>query len=113
HLRRLRLACAERGAAVAAALSRHLPDVTVSTAAGASSCWLRFADDVDVRELAAAAERAGTLIEPGDVFFAGDRPPRHYARLGFASIATGRIDPGIAALASALGECRSSRPHAR
>lgn len=113
HLRRLRLACAERGAAASAALAAHLPDVAVSTAAGASSCWLRFPDDVDTRALAATAERVGVLIEPGDVFFAGDRPPRRYARLGFASIATDRIAPGIAALAGALAEHRLSRAQVR
>ncbi len=99
-LRRLRQACAERGAAVAAALAEHLPDVAVATAPGASSCWLRFPDGTDTRALAAAAERAGVLIEPGDVFFAADRPPRQYARLGFASIAAARIPAGIAALAA-------------
>lgn len=113
HLRRLRSACAERGAAIAAALGRHLPEVAVSTAAGASSCWLRFPDDVDTRALASAAERAGVLIEPGDVFFAGDRPPRQYARLGFASIPTERIAPGIAALAGVLASLRSSRVRVR
>ena len=108
HLRRLRQACAERASAIGAALARHLPEVLVSTASGASSRWLRFPDDVDTRALAAAAERAGVLIEPGDVFFAGDRPPRHYARLGFASIATERIAPGIAALASVHAELRTA-----
>ena len=101
HLRRLRQAHAERGAALAAALARHLPEVGVVTSPGASSSWLRFPDDVDVRSLAAAAADRGVLIEPGDVFFAGDRPPRHFARLGFSSIATERIEPGIAALAAA------------
>lgn len=103
-LRRLRQACAERGALIVAALERHLPDVAVSTSPGASSCWLRFPDGADTRALAVAAERAGVLIEPGDVFFAGDRPPRQYARLGFASIATDRIAAGIAALAGAFRE---------
>ncbi|MBE7521071.1 MAG: PLP-dependent aminotransferase family protein [Burkholderiales bacterium] len=113
HLRRLRQACAERGAAIGAALPRHLPDVTVSTASGASSCWLRFPDDVDTRALAMAAERVGVLIEPGDVFFAGDRPPHQYARLGFASIATDRIAPGIASLAGVLAELRGSTARVR
>jgi len=113
HLRRLRQACAERGAAIGAALARHLPDVAVSTASGASSCWLRFPDDVDTRTLAVAAERVGVLIEPGDVFFAGERPPRQYARLGFASIATDRIAPGIASLAGVLAEQRGSKARAR
>ena len=113
HLRRLRQACAERGAAIGAALARHLPDVAVSTAAGASSCWLRFPDDVDTRARAMAAERVGVLIEPGDVFFAGDRPPHQYARLGFASIATDRIAPGIASLAGVLAELRGSTARVR
>lgn len=113
HLRRLRQACAERGAAIGAALARHLPDVAVSTASGASSCWLRFPDDVDTRALAIAAERVGVLIEPGDVFFAGDRPPHQYARLGFASIATDRIAPGIASLAGVLAELRGSTARVR
>lgn len=113
HLRRLRQACAERGAAIGAALPRHLPDVAVSTASGASSCWLRFPDDVDTRALAMAAERVGVLIEPGDVFFAGDRPPHQYARLGFASIATDRIAPGIASLAGVLAELRGSTARVR
>jgi len=108
-LRRLRQACAERGAAAIAALGRHLPDVAVSTAPGASSCWLRFPEDTDTRAVAAAAERAGVLIEPGDVFFAGDRPPRQYARLGYASIATDRIAAGIAALAGAYRAVTADR----
>lgn len=107
-LRRLRRSNAERGAAIAAALARHLPEVAASTAPGAASCWLRFPDGTDTRALADAAARAGVLIEPGDVFFAGDRPPRQYARLGFASIATDRIEPGIAALAAAHAALRAT-----
>ncbi|HKU84841.1 MAG TPA: hypothetical protein VJV77_00720, partial [Casimicrobiaceae bacterium] len=86
----------------------HLPDVTFTTAAGASSYWLRFPAHVDTRTLAADAAQRGVLIEPGDVFFdaANDaatnaQVPRNYARLGFASIDASRIEPGIAALAAA------------
>ena len=102
-LRRLRQAYAGRSQTMAAALSAHLPDVTFTTAAGASSYWLRFPAHVDTRTLAADAAQRGVLIEPGDVFFdaaAGD-VPRCYARLGFASIDASRIEPGIAALATA------------
>ena len=104
-LRRLKRTYAERAPAVAEALSRHLPDVAFHTVAGASSFWLRFPEGVDTRVLAAAAQREGVLIEPGDIFFAaesrGKQAPRNYARMGFASIATERIEPGIAALAAA------------
>lgn len=102
-LRRLRQAYAERAQRVVLALQAHLPDVRFTTVAGASSFWLRFPEDVDTRDLAEAAARRGVLIEPGDVFFAdigGRSVPRNYARLGFASIDTARIDPGIATLAA-------------
>ena len=41
------------------------------------------------------------LIEPGDVFFAGEAVPRNYFRLGFASIAPELIEVGIERLAYA------------
>jgi len=116
-LRRLKQTYAERAPAVAAALARHLPDVAFRTVAGASSFWLRFPDGVDTRALAAAAERHGVLIEPGDVFFATDSfancAPTNYARLGFASIATERIEPGLAALAAAYAQVIATHAAAR
>jgi GntR family transcriptional regulator/MocR family aminotransferase len=39
------------------------------------------------------------LVEPGDVFFAGEAPAQNFLRLGFSSIVTDRIEPGIRALA--------------
>ena len=45
-----------------------------------------------------AAER-GILIEPGDVFFLCDDPPRKSFRLGFSSIPVDRIEPGVQTLA--------------
>ncbi len=109
-LRRMRQICGERARVVAPrSVDTSLPEVTYRAIGGASSCWLRFPDaDRHARARAMAAQRRGVLIEPGDVFFAGDAPPRNYARLGFASIATERIVPGIrelAALAAELYRC--------
>ena len=104
-LRRLRQAYAERAQVMAHALRRHLPGVTFATVPGASSYWLRFDPAVDTRALAQAAARRGVLIEPGEVFFADAiEPPCQHARLGFASIATERIEPGVAELAAAHAE---------
>src|SRR6476659_7558360 len=92
-LRRLRQGYAVRSQRMAAALSAHLPDATFTTAAGASSYWLRFPAHVDTRTLAAEAAQRGVLIEPGDVFFdaaTDEQVPRNYARLGFASIDVSR-----------------------
>ena len=112
-LRRLRQAYAERSQRVAAALSAHLPQVTFTTVAGASSFWLRFPDPVDTRVLAEEAAKLGVLIEPGDVFFdanAGQPAPFNYARLGFASIDLARIEPGIVTLAVACEQVAAARP---
>ena len=104
-LRRLRAAHAERAQVMAHALREHLPGVSFATVPGASSCWLRFDPALDTRALAAAAARRGVLVEPGDVFFAATPPPpRHYARLGFGSIAADRIDRGVAELAASCHE---------
>jgi hypothetical protein len=39
--------------------------------------------------------------------------PRNYARLGFASIATERVEPGVATLARAYAEVAVSHAAAR
>jgi GntR family transcriptional regulator/MocR family aminotransferase len=110
-LRRLRQAYAERAQRMAAALSAHLPQVRFRTVAGASSFWLRFPEHVDTRAVAEQAAALGVLIEPGDVFFdanAREPVPLNYARLGFASIDSARIDPGIATLATACSRVTAS-----
>ena len=108
-LRRLRVAHAERAQVMAHALRAHLPHVAFATVPGASSCWLAFPPPADTRVLAAVAARRGVLVEPGDVFFAdAAAAPRHYARLGFASIATDRIERGVAELAAACAETFTS-----
>jgi GntR family transcriptional regulator/MocR family aminotransferase len=98
-LRRLKQTYAERSQCVAHSLRMHLPDVAFRAVTGASSCWLRFPERVDTRALAAAAQAQGVLVEPGDVFFAGEAPAQNFLRLGFSSIVTDRIEPGIRALA--------------
>jgi len=105
-LRRLRQSYAERSQRMTAALQAHLPAVAFTTVSGASSFWLRFPAAIDTRALADAAARMGVLIEPGDVFFdaAAGPVPTNYARLGFASLDTARIEPGIAMLAAACHE---------
>lgn len=103
-LRRLRQSYAERSQLMAAALAAHLPGVRFSTVSGASSFWLRFADGVDTRALAEAAARLGVLIEPGDVFFHGAPPPRRAFRLGYASIESKAIEPGIRRLGEVVAD---------
>ncbi len=76
----------ERAEIVEAALERHLPGWRRLRGAGASSYWLEGPSSLDCHALAQEAEKRGVLIEPGDVFFMGEAPPRNFLRLGFASI---------------------------
>ena len=101
HLRRVIHALNERAELVEAALERHLPRWNRLRGAGASSFWLEGPLSLDCLALAHEAEKRGVLIEPGDVFFMGEAPPRNFLRLGFASIARERIGAGIAALGQA------------
>ena len=101
-LRRLSAAHQERAQAVAAALARHLPEMRPVPISGGSSCWVEGPAWLDAAELADEAEKKGVLIEPGAVFFGPGRPVRNCFRLGFASIAPARVEPGIELLAEAF-----------
>ena len=94
HTRRLSHIYNKRAQALMDALSRHLPQVTFVPVSGGASCWVRGPDWLDCRELARVAEGRGVLIEPGDVFFMAQSPPRNYFRIGFTSIPADKIEQG-------------------
>lgn len=101
-LRRLGRALNERALALRAALERHLPNFSVSGGPGGSSVWVEGPPGLDARDLDLRARDHGVLIEPGDVFFMAEDPPRNCFRMGFSSIPVDRIEPGVAALAEAV-----------
>lgn len=107
-IRRLTHVLKDRSAALHAALARHLPDLAHSGGTGGSSYWIEGPSWLDSRALAETAKLHGILIEPGDVFFMGDAPPRNFFRLGFSSIATARIEPGIAELAKLIRQAKAA-----
>jgi len=53
---------------------------------------------LDSRVLAEKARAESILIEPGEVYFSG-RPPQNCFKLGYSSIPSERIEPGIGKLA--------------
>ena len=61
-------------------------------------------EGLDGNALAAAAEQRGVLVEPGDIFFMNENPPRNYLRLGFSSIPAERIEQGISVLGALARE---------
>lgn len=103
-LRRLAAAQRERVGILLAALAQHLPQCQVVPVSGGGSCWVRLPDGLSATALAERALAKGVLIEPGEVFFMADPPPRQYFRLGYSSIALQAIEPGIQALAEAVRE---------
>jgi GntR family transcriptional regulator/MocR family aminotransferase len=102
QLRRQSMALRERAQVLEDALPRHLPEVNAVPISGGSSCWVTGPDWLDAYELSQRAEAGGVLIEPGNVFFSSERLGRNCFRLGYASIATDKIEPGIRKLAEIL-----------
>jgi GntR family transcriptional regulator/MocR family aminotransferase len=99
HLNNLRHAYRHRRNLMDAALSHHLPWLVRTPSTGGTAVWLRGPAALDARRLAVDCAVESVLIEPGDVFFMSDPAPGNFFRLGFASIAPERIEPGIERLA--------------
>ena len=108
HLRKLQERLRIRSRLMQDGLAEAFPSFRVRTS-GSSSLWVEGPPDFDASALAEEASRRGVLIEAGDVFFSAEPPPRHTFRLGFASIAAERIEPGIRALRSAADDLRTPR----
>ncbi|HTO81793.1 MAG TPA: PLP-dependent aminotransferase family protein [Methylomirabilota bacterium] len=94
-MRRLSHAFRERWQMMHAMLARHLPDCTVRPSVGGTACWVVGPPALDARETERRAALDGILIEPGDVHFLAEPPPRNCFRLGFSSIPLDRIEPGL------------------
>lgn len=109
-VRRLNVAYRERAQVLRTALQQHAPTVQAVPAQGGSALWLNAGSGVDTRELAERLYRQGVVVEPGDVFFAGTRVPRHFMRIGYSSIAADRIEAGVRLIAR---ELHASTPRGR
>ncbi len=101
-VRRLNIAYRERAERLRAALARHAPRLVPVAAHGGSALWVSASKGTDTRELAARLYRQGVVVEPGDVFFAGARQPRHHLRIGYSSIPAERIEAGVRVIAREL-----------
>jgi GntR family transcriptional regulator / MocR family aminotransferase len=108
-VRRLNLAYRERAQALHAALALHAPGLAPTSAQGGSALWVSAPKGVDTRELTQRLYRQGVVVEPGDVFFAGPRPPKHQLRIGYSSIPLDRIEPGARIIGQELAALRKRR----
>jgi GntR family transcriptional regulator/MocR family aminotransferase len=92
----------ERWKVMNAALDQYLPECTRVPNLGGSACWLAGPKTLDCKALEYAAGERGIIVEPGDVCFMDNPPPRNYFRLGLSSIPLDRIEPGIRQLAEVV-----------
>jgi len=103
QIRRMGTALHERRRTIEAAVARHGLSIAGRGVYGGSSLWMRAPEGTDMGEVAEGLLERDVLIEPGAAFFAGQVTPKHFYRLGYSSIATARIEPGIERIARALG----------
>ena len=84
------------------ALNNHLPESTRIPSFGGTSYWVEGPAGLNALELKERARAAGILIESGDVCFMQNAPPQNFIRLGYSSIRSRRIEPGIRKLAELI-----------
>ena len=89
-------------AALRQSLKANAPQLQHSAAQGGSALWVTGPDTLDTLKLAQDLYRVGVAVEPDA--FVYPTSPNHCAsmRLGYSSIATERIEPGVQAMAAVL-----------
>lgn len=102
QIRRTATALHERRQAIEDAISKHGLTIAGRGVYGGSSLWMQAPDHVDTQSLASDLALEGVMIEPGAPFFHEANRCKNYYRLGYSSIPTPRIEPGIRKLADAI-----------
>ena len=104
--RRLNRVYRERWDELERCMKLHLPEVAFNRGTGGSAFWLTLPPGCDAERLRHQALEASVLVEPGNIYFASPGDAQHI-RLGFSSIATEAIEPGIEKLAELIGKLSS------
>jgi len=99
---RLGRAYKERWQEMRDALALYMPDSSRMPSFGGSSYWVTGPKGLDSDALALEALEAGLIIEPGRIYFANNTKPSRHFRLGFSSIDSAMIMPGIKLLAELI-----------
>lgn len=102
HLQVVDRVLLERAKLLDQLLPIFLPTCTWTRGAGSTNYWVTCSEGTNATHLAEAARGEGVVIEPGEVFSMNESATRHCFRLGFSSIRTDRIEPGLARLGSVL-----------
>lgn len=106
HVVRLREEMQRRRIEMMDALGRTEFRIAGTARDGGASVWLSGPDEIDSMDLAEHGRRRGVLIEPGAVFFETPPRPCPFFRLGYGSIPSDKIRPGLEQLQKACDELR-------
>ncbi|NOD90437.1 MULTISPECIES: PLP-dependent aminotransferase family protein [unclassified Ruegeria] len=102
QIRRMSKALQERRDAMDSAIEESGLTVAGRGVIGGSSMWMSAPEHIDTTQLALRLQTQGVHIEPGAPFFSGPNRPQNYYRLGYSSISTDRIAPGVKLIADAI-----------
>ena len=92
----------ERWKVLSDALAEYLPNTHQTPPFGGTAFWIKGPENLNTDELQQAAREKGVLLETGEVYFCEQNPPQNYFRLGYSSIPTERIEPGIQLLSDLI-----------
>lgn len=105
QIRRMSKALAHRREALDAAVEKNGLTVAGRGILGGSSLWMSAPEHVNTTRLARSLQSQSVHIEPGASFFSSSNRPENYYRLGYSSISTDRIEPGVKLIADAIRDC--------
>ena len=91
----------ERDVAAAAVREHCSPYVTFDLPEGGFYLWLRMSEEVDWEAARLAADEAGVLCRPGEVFMGAEHGQR-FLRLAYSHVADHEIERGVKALGDAI-----------
>ncbi len=103
-INRLRQTLHQRWRLLGDLVEEHLPGASRRPTFGGSALWVEGHKSLDADQLLRQAQQEGILFEPGRVFFHGKNRPTHFFRLGFSSIPTEHIEPGIEKLCALIND---------
>lgn len=86
---------------------REIPGLSFETPKGGLVFWIRLPENVNDRQVTAAAERRGLLLMPGNTFFVEGSRGESYLRLSFSSASDEEIVKGCSILKEIIESCRN------
>ncbi len=92
----------QRWQAMDSALKEYLPESSRAPAFGGSAFWVKLPAGVNADDIERIAGENGILVVSGDNYFLNPASDKAFLRLGFSSIPSEKINPGIQKLAKLI-----------